>query len=76
MLLEQKTGCPLTTQVEQGDVGIVSAPTSVVGMSGQSIGFTHGAPRAVLRVSYGCHKIHSDGVVRKDCGNRRVIPTL
>ena len=40
-----------------------------------------------LRVSYGCHeiskstsldcnKIPSDGVVRKDCGNRQAIPTL
>ena len=34
--------------MEQGDVSIVSAPTSVVGALGQGIGLTHGAPRAVV----------------------------
>ena len=35
-------------QTEQGDVGVVSAPTSMVGMSGQGVGLTHGTPRAVV----------------------------
>ena len=34
--------------MEQGDVGVVSAPTSVVGALGQNIGLTHGALRAVV----------------------------
>ena len=35
-------------QMEQGDVSIVSTPTSMVGVSGQGIGLTHGTPRAVV----------------------------
>ena len=34
--------------MEQGDVSVVSAPTSVVEASGQGIGLTHGAPGAVV----------------------------
>ena len=33
---------------EQGDVSIVSTPTSVVRVSGQGVRLTHGAPRAVV----------------------------
>ena len=33
---------------EQGDVGIVSAPTSMVRVSGQGVGLTHGTPGAVV----------------------------
>ena len=35
-------------QLEQGDIGIVSAPTSMVGVLGQGVGLTHGTPRAVM----------------------------
>ena len=35
-------------RTEQGDVGIVSAPTPVVGVLGQGIGLTHGTPGAVV----------------------------
>ena len=35
-------------QMEQGDVSVVSAPTSVVGASGQGIGLTHGTPGVVV----------------------------
>ena len=35
-------------RMEQGDVGIVSAPTSVVRASGQGVGLTHGTPRTVV----------------------------
>ena len=35
-------------RMEQGDVGIVSTPTSMVGASGQGIGLTHGTPRVVV----------------------------
>ena len=35
-------------QTEQGDVSIVSAPTTVVGALGQGIGLTHGTPGAVM----------------------------
>ena len=35
-------------QMEQGDVGIVSAPTSMVRVSGQGVGLTHGTPGAVV----------------------------
>ena len=34
--------------MEQGDVGIVSTPTSMVGVSGQGIRLTHETPRAVV----------------------------
>ena len=35
-------------QMEQGDVGIVSAFTSMVRVSGQGIALTHGAPGVVV----------------------------
>ena len=35
-------------QTEQGDVSIVSAPTSMVRALGQGVRLTHGAPRAVV----------------------------
>ena len=35
-------------QIEQGDVSIVSTPTSMVGVLGQGIGLTHGTPGAVV----------------------------
>ena len=34
--------------MEQGDVSIVSAPTSVVGALGQGVRLTHGTPRVVV----------------------------
>ena len=35
-------------RMEKGDVSIVSTPTSVVGVSGQGVGLTHGTPGAVV----------------------------
>ena len=35
-------------RLEQGDIGIVSAPTSMVRVSGQGVGLTHGTPGAVV----------------------------
>ena len=35
-------------RMEQGDVGIVSTPTSVVRASGQGVRLTHGTPRVVV----------------------------
>ena len=35
-------------RMEQGDVGIVSAPTSMVRALGRGVGLTHGAPGAVV----------------------------
>ena len=35
-------------RMEQGDVGIVSTPTPVVGALGQGVGLTHGTPGVVV----------------------------
>ena len=34
--------------MEQGDVSVVSTPTSVVGVLGQGVGLTHGTPGVVV----------------------------